>query len=46
LELEPDDRVALPRSVPPPADLPGWAALEASQPRMFSAYYTVWASPA
>jgi Flp pilus assembly protein TadD len=45
-ELEPDDRVALPRSVSPPADLPGWAALEASQPRMFSAFYTVWASPA
>lgn len=45
-ELEPDDRVALPRTGPPPADLPGWAALEASQPRLFGAYYTVWASPA
>lgn len=46
LELEPEDRAALPRTDALPPDLPAWAELEAAEPRMFSAFYTMWASPA
>lgn len=45
-ELEPDDRAVLHGGGPFPRDLEAWAALEAAQPRMFGAWYTVWASPA
>ncbi|MFN7783966.1 MAG: tetratricopeptide repeat protein [Lysobacterales bacterium] len=45
LELGFDERAALPKQGPLPADLPAWAALEAGHPRMFGDFYTLWASP-
>lgn len=45
LELGPDERAALPKHGPMPADLQAWAALEADHPRMFRDFYTLWASP-
>lgn len=45
LELGFDERAALPKQGPLPADLPAWAALEAAHPRMFRDFYTLWVSP-
>lgn len=45
LELGFDERAALPKQGPLPADMPAWVALEAGHPRTFRDFYTLWASP-